>query len=143
MRPEGGTIVASAQQGQTSRQTRAQPHVVVLALAVAWIGLWAHELFRVPSRLGFTPDGSLPLLAIAVILLVWYLAAADKRAPTWALLVYALINGIGGFLSVLPLPFLPFKPEQTLEHYLVHVLYLVCQVPLILLTLPTGRRRGA
>jgi hypothetical protein len=135
--------MASARHSDTSQQMRAQPHVVVLALGVAWLGLWAHELYRVPSRLGFTPDGSLPLLAIAVILLVWYLAAEDKRAPTWALLVYGLINGIGGFLTVLPLPFLPFVPEQMVGHYLVHVLYLACQVPLIALTLPWRKRAAA
>jgi hypothetical protein len=143
VRLEGGTIMASAQQGQASRQTGTRPLSIIVALAVAWLGEWAHELFRVPARFGLTPDGSLPLLAIAVIFLVWWLAAADRRGPTWALLVYGLVNAIGGFLTVLPLPSLPFKPEQTLEHYLIHVLYLACQVPLILLTLPRGRRQEA
>lgn len=104
---------------------------IVVAAAVAWLGLWGHELYRVPSALGLTLDGSLPLLAVAVALLLWWLRAANQRAATWALLIYALINGIGGFLSVLPVRFLPFVPEQTVGHYLVHVSYALCQAPLI------------
>jgi hypothetical protein len=107
----------------------------ILAVAIAWLGLWTHEFYRMPSALGLTLDGSLPLLVIAAALLVWWLRAANKRAATWALLIYGLINCVGGFFSVPPLPFLPFVPEQTLDHYLVHVWYALCQVPLIIVTL--------
>jgi hypothetical protein len=111
--------------------------IIILTVALAWAGLLTHELYRVPSALGLTLDGSLPLLAIAAALLVWWLRAANKRGPTLALLIYGLINAIGGFLSVLPLPFLPFVPDQTLDHYLVHVWYALCQVPLIAVTFTT------
>ena len=33
------------------------------------------------------------------------------------LLIWAVINLLGGAISVLPLPMLPFNPEQTLTHY--------------------------
>ena len=40
------------------------------------------------------------------------------------LLAWALLNLLGGaVLSVLPLPFLPFVPEQSLRHYSFHLLY--------------------
>ncbi|MGH2602738.1 MAG: hypothetical protein ACRDJ9_25560, partial [Dehalococcoidia bacterium] len=43
------------------------------------------------------------------------------------------LNLIGGaVLSVLPLPFLPFKPEQSLRHFAFHVLYGVTQIPLLI-----------
>jgi cytochrome bd-type quinol oxidase subunit 2 len=116
---------------QTQARVERRPLVIILAVAVAWLGLWAHEFYRVPSALGLTLDGSLPLLAIALALLIWWLWSADKRPAAWALLIYALINAVGGMLSVLPLPFLPFVPEQTVDHYLVHVLYAVCQGPLL------------
>lgn len=108
---------------------------VILVAAVAWLGLWVHELHRVPAMIGLTPDASLPLLVILVALLIWWLRAAHKRAPSLALLIYALVNAVGGFLSVLPLPILPFVPEQTLDHYLVHVIYSVFQAPLIVVAL--------
>jgi hypothetical protein len=119
----------------TKAKTGSRPRTIILALAVAWLGLWAHEAYRIPAMFGLTPDGSLPLLAIAVALLAWWLLAARKRAATAALLVYGLINGVGGFLSVLPLPFLPFAPEQTADHYLIHVVYALCQAPLIFVAL--------
>ncbi len=118
---------------------------IILALTVAWLGLWTHEFYRIPLARGLTPDGSLPLLAIALLLLIWWLRAADKRAATWALLVYGLINAVGGILSVLPLPILPFVPEQTLDHYLVHTWYALCQIPLIVVALGAAlayRRKG-
>jgi predicted branched-subunit amino acid permease len=38
---------------------------------------------------------------------------------------------VGGLLSVLPLPFLPFVPEQAIQHYVAHALYAGCQLPLL------------
>lgn len=35
---------------------------------------------------------------------------------------------------MLPLPFLPFDPEQSVQHYLMHVVYAVGQMPLLVLT---------
>lgn len=36
---------------------RPKQSIMVAAVAVAWVGLWFHELIRVPRLLGFTPDG--------------------------------------------------------------------------------------
>ena len=130
--------MATGRAGDTRRYVEHRPLVIVVSLAVAWLGLWVHELYRVPAALGLTLDGSLPLLAIAVVLLVWWLRAANKRAPSYALLVFGLINAVGGLLSVLPLPFLPFVPEQVAEHYLVHALYAICQMPLIMMAWATS-----
>jgi hypothetical protein len=46
----------------------------------------------------------------------------------------------GGIISVLPLPFLPFYPEQRLAHYAAHALYAIAQLPLIVLLI--GQRRA-
>jgi hypothetical protein len=42
-----------------------------------------------------------------------------------------ILNLVGGFATVLPLPVLPFKPEQSLRHYMFHVLYALTQFPLL------------
>jgi hypothetical protein len=131
--------MASGRRTDTMGPTGYRPLAITLVLALAWLGLWAHELYRVPSALGLTPDGSLPMLAIAVVLLVWWLVARRKRAASTALLVYGLISAAGGMLSVLPLPFLPFVPEQTVDHYLIHILYAACQLPLCLVALSAGK----
>jgi hypothetical protein len=41
----------------------------------------------------------------------------------------------GAILSILPLPFLPFVPEQTVSHYVSHVIFGITQIPLILVML--------
>jgi hypothetical protein len=38
----------------------------------------------------------------------------------------------GGLLSVLPLPWWLYQPEQSLRHYAVHALYGLLQVPLLI-----------
>jgi hypothetical protein len=103
---------------------------LIAGTAISWIGLWIHELYRVPRLLGFTPDGDLFMLVIAAGLAYWWYRTRSFGAA-WALLAYALVNLVGGALSVLPLDWLPFKPEQTAIHYSVHVIYAVCQLPLI------------
>lgn len=135
----GGSALSSDHQGNTVKQATHQPVKVITVVAIAWLGLWAHELFRVRAMLGLTPDGSLPLLVIAGALILWWLLAAQKRVATIALLVYGLINFAGAVLTVLPLPFLPFVPEQEVDHYLVHGIYAVCQLPLIVVTLAGSR----
>jgi hypothetical protein len=49
-----------------------------------------------------------------------------------ALLVWTLLDAIGGALSVLPLPFLPFHLEQTMSHYLAQGIYFATQIPLVI-----------
>jgi hypothetical protein len=44
---------------------------------------------------------------------------------------WALLNLMGGALSVMPLSALPFGPEHTLRHYSFHLLYAATQIPLL------------
>lgn len=103
---------------------------IVVATGVSWLGLWIHELHRVPALLGFTPDGDLFMLVIAGALAYWW-AVSRSRSSAAAGLAYAAINLVGGGLTVLPLAWLPFLPEQTVDHYAVHAVYALCQLPLL------------
>jgi hypothetical protein len=48
------------------------------------------------------------------------------------LLLLGIVHIVGGgFLSVLLLKFLSFYPEQSLQHYLSHILYGLAQFPMI------------
>lgn len=111
---------------------RIPKQAVVVAAAIAWGGLWFHELFRVPYLLGFTPDGDLFMLPIVAALVYWWLNEGGKRrAPSIALTIYAGVGLLGAVVSVLPLRFLPFVPEQTFAHYFAHVVFATCQLPLL------------
>lgn len=59
-----------------------------------------------------------------------------QRVMRQALLSWTWVNLVGGgILSVLPLPFLPFVPEQSVFHYVMHMQYILTQIPLIAILL--------
>jgi len=72
-------------------------------------------------------------------LLVWLRSSGGASAARVALLLWTLLNlVVGGILSILLIPILPFVPDQTLGHYLAHAIYALTQVPLLwLLIRPT------
>jgi hypothetical protein len=113
---------------------------VVVATAVSWLGLWAHELHRVPKLFGFTPDGDLFMLPIAAALAIWW-ARSHGTGAALGLASYAAVNLAGAIVTVLPLGWLPFVPEQTTAHYTAHVIYGACQFPLLTLAIRRLRFR--
>src|SRR6187551_3102500 len=72
----------------------------------------------------------------------WSRACGPRSRVLWAvILAWGLINMVvGGIVTVLPLPVLPFVPEQTVEHYVVHAVYAIGQLPLVLVA--AGALRG-
>jgi hypothetical protein len=109
------------------------------ALAASALSMLAHNLYELP----LTPidvENSGPI-AFAVILGVAYAIRPDAKVVTGVLLVWGCLNlVIGGLVSVLPVPILPFVPEQSVEHYAAHVVYTVGQVPLVVLAYRAVRR---
>ncbi len=101
-------------------------------LLLAWGGLWVHEVHRVPLSLGLTPDATIPFLALLIALEVWLRRSSYRGPARTAAAAYGWIQGVGGMMSALPLPFLPFVPAQTVDHYLAHLAYALAQIPLIL-----------
>ena len=107
---------------------------VVVATAVSWLGLWAHELHRVPRLFGLTLDGDLFMLPIAAALAIWW-SRSHGTAAAGALAAYAGVNLAGGIVSVLPLGWLAFVPDQSIAHHTAHFVYAVCQLPLLALAI--------
>lgn len=104
--------------------------VFVAAAAVAALGMLAHNLLSLPLALG-APENLGPVL-VWCGLLAWHLATRGAGATRAALLVWTALNlMVGGFVTILPLPVLPFVPEQTVSHYLAHVIYTITQVPML------------
>ena len=113
----------------------------VAATSVSWFGLWVHELHRMPRLLGLTPDGDMFMLVIAAGLVYWWVRT-HGTAPVAGLFAYAAINLVGGSLTVLPLGWLPFQPQQTWSHYAVHAVYALTQLPLLFMSAAALPRRG-
>jgi hypothetical protein len=103
------------------------------------MGFWFHELNRVPASIGFTPEWLLtPIFAVLVFLPWWRFP--QHIATITALWALGLVHLLAAVLTVLPLAFFSFVPEQTLSHYLVHAVSAVAQAPLLFVTLLGARR---
>lgn len=76
--------------------------------------------------------GMIPVVTVqALLFVVWWLAPNGKSATAMALTVTAIFQLVGGaIISVLPLPFLPFEPAQTMDYYLSHLFLGITQIPL-------------
>lgn len=103
-------------------------------MALSILGLSLHNAREFGlAALGSMETGTTPMVIIgAVLVLAWWQVPRGRSLTLILMIAYGIINLVGGgFLSVLPLPFLPFEPEQSLPHYLSHVLYGALQLPLI------------
>jgi hypothetical protein len=98
-----------------------------------WLGLWD------------VSTGMIPVVGVQLVLLLcWWLRPNARRAASIALLSTAIFQLVGGaIISVLPLPILPFQPEQSLHHYLSHAFLGAAQLPLIVVPLRGLAARSA
>jgi hypothetical protein len=99
---------------------------------LSWLGEVIHNKAELPQLTLLSPENSITGLVSLGLFVLWW-----KGSLPWGsilLLAWALIHLIGGaILSVIPFSFLPFYPEQSLQHYAMHIVYGVAQIPLIAL----------
>jgi hypothetical protein len=114
----------------TRSMTQRRTGCAAASTALAWLGFYIHNVTDLPGQTLLSPDTSLPTLLTLVLFLAWW-RFPSARITSWLLLGWGLLNLIGGGLSVLPFPFLPFEPEQTIRHYVFHMVYGTTQLPLI------------
>src|SRR5688500_4115735 len=105
------------------------------ALAVSWIGFFAHNAADLPLSALLGPETIAPTVAYLILLAAWIWWKRRRRHIAQVMMGWGLLHVIGGgLLSVLPLPFWPFDPAQTVFHYAFHAFYAVCQIPLIVVS---------
>jgi hypothetical protein len=102
------------------------------ALVLGWAGFATHNFADLPGEKLTSPDTLYPSLIFIAIGLLWLTPA--RRTAAWSTLTWNGLHLIGGaIISVLPLRFLPFHPDQTPRHYLFHLLYGTTQLPTLLI----------
>jgi hypothetical protein len=94
--------------------------------------MYVHNVADLPNLTLTSPENLVPGLIWLLLLGVWC-AMPGRAAPTYLLVAWGLLNLLGGFATVIPLPIWPFKPEQSLRHYSFHILYALTQLPLLAL----------
>jgi hypothetical protein len=104
---------------------------IVAAAALAWTGMYIHNVADLPHLTLASPENLIPGLIWLLLLGLWW--TMPGRGTTYLLMGWGLLNLVGGFATVLPLPIWPFRPEQSLRHYGFHVLYALTQLPLLAL----------
>jgi hypothetical protein len=112
---------------------RRDVRLIVAAVALAWLGLYLHNAAEFPQLPPTSPETSIPTLVWWGLFLLWW-ALPGRRWPTRLLFGWGALCLAGAVVTVLPLPILPFRPEQSLRHYGVHVIDAVMQFPLLRLT---------
>jgi hypothetical protein len=112
------------------------------AVACSGLGLAVHTVreFGVPWLFAWE-TGLAPFIFVQVVIFVLWWHRRSLRPTLDVLLAAAgVVQLIGGaILSILPLPFLPFAPAQTIDHYLTHVILGITQIPLIVIPLNLRR----
>lgn len=124
---------------------RARVPSMIAAVCIAWLGMVVHNLADLPISF-MAAENTIPGLIWLVLLVLW-IVRPSARLSSALLLAWGTLNLLGAVVTVLPLPFLPFEPEQTVQHYVFHMLYAATQVPLLLRTKTElariGGRQGA
>jgi hypothetical protein len=118
------------------------PHrlLVLGLLLLSWLGLWYHEVIRVPASRGLTAEGSGPMLLVAAASYALWLRPQSARLGSRLLLAYGLLMLIGGFLSAPPWAVFHLVAQAERTHYQAHVVYALCQLPLVVVLLVDFRR---
>jgi len=106
------------------------PYWMAGAVTLAWLGMYVHNVADLPNVTLSSSENVLPGAVSLLLLGLWW-ALPSRSWPAILLLAWGMLNLVGGFATALPLPVLPFKPEQSLRHYMFHVLYAVTQLPLL------------
>jgi hypothetical protein len=106
------------------------PYRMFATVALAWLGMYVHNVADVPNLTLSSPENLLPGLVWLLLFALWW-AMPGRSWPLILLLAWGVLNLVGGAATVLPLPVLPFKPEQSLRHYAFHLLYALTQLPLL------------
>jgi len=106
---------------------------------VSWLGMMIHNAIELPQLTILSPEIGIPTLIYIGLVFGWWVLP-NKRIWTIGLLSWSILHLlVGGIITVIPFSFLPFYPEQSLTHYLAHVIYSVAQLPLIIYSLKARR----
>lgn len=115
---------------------------VTVAVVLSIVGTVIHNVAEFGWSTVTSPDTYISNGILAILLAAWL---TFRRR--WLLVVLCVLGAVvlvGMVLTVLPLPVLPFYPDQAAQHYLVHGVAALLQLSLpVISLLKLGSGKGA
>lgn len=112
--------------------TRSKAALLGGLIFLSWLGAYVHTTSELQLPI-WRWENSFPALVGLALFLGWWRQPQRRTVWAWLLLIWTAGAHflLGAVLSVLPMPLWPYYPEQSLSHYMMHVLYGAAQLPLI------------
>jgi hypothetical protein len=114
--------------------------VVVVSLVLAWLAMTLHDLVELPGLVPANPQYTIPTAIWAGTAVAWFLQ--QNRLTTALLLGWLVLSLVGMIATVLPFNLFGFFPEQSLRHYLLHLVSVLVIVPALVVLWPRKRPVG-
>src|SRR3990170_2773935 len=128
-----------SRQGEAMKGNRRAGLIAALT-GLSWLGEVVHNLIELPALTILSLENGGPALVGALLFGGWWLLPF-KRLAAALVIAWTTLHLVGGaVITVIPFGFLPFAPEQSLRHYLAHVVYGLAQPPLLIVMVQEIRR---
>jgi hypothetical protein len=104
-----------------------------------------HDLVELPELVPTNPQYTIPTAISALSAAAWLIR--PNRLTTALLFSWLALGAVGMIVTVLPFNLVGFYPEQTLRHYLLHLVNVLAEGPALVVLCPHGisarnERRG-
>jgi hypothetical protein len=113
--------------------------VVAGSLVLSWLAMTVHDLVELPGLVPANPQYTIPTAIWGATAVAWLIH--PNRLTTGLLFGWLLLGLVGMTATVLPVKIFGFFPEQSLRHYLLHLVSGLAVVPALVVLWP--RTRGA
>jgi hypothetical protein len=111
-------------------------------MIVSWAGMYIHNMMEFPNITFLNPENAGPAL-VSIVLFIGWLLMPYRMLLLYLIFAWVMMHFlIGALLTVLPLPVWPFTPDQSLAHYMAHMIYAILQLPLIVFLISQMKRKG-
>lgn len=108
--------------------------VVLGSVALTWLAMTLHDLVELPGLVPTDPQYTIPTAIWAVFGAAWIIR--PNRLTTALLFIWLIISLVGMIVTVLPSNVFGFLPEQSLRHYLLHLVNVLAEVPALAVLWP-------
>ncbi|GAC59833.1 hypothetical protein [Gordonia sihwensis] len=121
----------TAKSAQVDRRIARRDDVLVLAFAaVALAGVLIHDRVDMPATPLLSVTNMFPTAVYLGLGLLGFVPRA-RAASSWLLLIWAWILVVASLIGLIPQSNAVSAPQNPNVHYVFHIIYAACQLPLV------------